>query len=84
LGGTCSISYDLGAVYDLSELRLALYKGATRVRTVDVTVDGSLATTWTSSGTTDGFESIDLSGFFGQDITVTGVLDNSEWLSIKE
>ncbi|CAN0303751.1 unnamed protein product, partial [Ectocarpus sp. 12 AP-2014] len=84
LGGTCSISYNLGAVYDLSELRLALYKGATRVRRVEVTVDGSLATTWTSSGTTDGFESIDLSGFFGQDITVTGVLDNSEWLSIKE
>ncbi|CAM9160433.1 unnamed protein product [Ectocarpus sp. 4 AP-2014] len=84
LGGTCSISYDLGAVYDLSELRLALYNGAIRVRTIDVSVDGSLATTWTSSGTTDGFESIDLSGYSGQDITVTGVLDNSEWLSIKE
>ncbi|CAM9160508.1 unnamed protein product [Ectocarpus sp. 4 AP-2014] len=84
LGGTCSISYDLGAVYDLSELRLALYKGTTRVRTVDVTVDGSLAITWTSSGTTDGFESVDLSGYSGQDVTVTGVLDASEWLSITE
>ncbi|CAM9918634.1 unnamed protein product, partial [Ectocarpus sp. 8 AP-2014] len=84
LGGTCSISYDLGAVYDLSELRLALYKGTTRVRTVDVNVDGSLATTWTSSGTTDGFESIDLSGYSGQDVTVIGVLDTSEWLSITE
>ncbi|CAM9225071.1 unnamed protein product [Ectocarpus fasciculatus] len=84
LGGTCSISYDLGAVRVLSELRLALYQGTTRVRTVDVAVDGSPATTWTSSGTTDGFESIDLTGYSGQDITITGVLDDLEWVSIKE
>lgn len=40
----------------------ALYKGKTRTRTLEVYVDDVLVTTWTSSGTTDGFESIDISG----------------------
>ncbi|CAM9933566.1 unnamed protein product [Pylaiella littoralis] len=84
LGGTCSISYDLGAVRDLSDLRLAMYKGNERQRSVEVYVDGVLVTTWTSSGTTLDFESIDLSGSSGQEVTVTGVLGNSEWLSIIE
>eukprot|EP00903_Cladosiphon_okamuranus_P020463 g18782.t1 len=84
LGGQCSISYDLGAVRDLSQLRLALYKGATRARTVEVYVDGTLVTTWTSSGTTVGFESIDLSGTSGSMIEIVGVLGDSEWLSIIE
>eukprot|EP00752_Nemacystus_decipiens_P007213 g6456.t1 len=84
LGGICTISYDLGAVRDLSELRLAMYKGATRTRTVDVSVDGVVVTTWTSSGTTADFESVDLSGQSGQAITVTGVLADMEWLSIVE
>ncbi|CAN0452773.1 unnamed protein product, partial [Pylaiella littoralis] len=54
------------------------------MRTVDVSVDGDLVTTWTSSGTTLDFESIDMSEISGQVITVTGVLDRSEWLSITE
>lgn len=51
---------------------------------MEVYVDDALVTTWTSSGTTDGFESIDLSGVSGEVIEVTGVLANSEWLSIVE
>ena len=47
-------------------------------------VDGALVTTWTSSGTTAGFESIDLSGTSGSVIDVVGVLGDSEWLSIIE
>lgn len=60
-----------------------MYRGATRARTVDVSVDG-VVTTWTSSGTTVDFESIDLSGQSGQEITVTGVLAELEWISIVE
>lgn len=61
-----------------------MYKGATRVRTVDVSIDGAVVATWTSSGTAASFESIDLSGYSGEDITVTGVLADLEWLSIVE
>ncbi|CAN0447432.1 unnamed protein product, partial [Ectocarpus sp. 12 AP-2014] len=85
LGGLCSISYDLGAEYSIDELQLAMYQVDTRVRTVDVTVDGDLVTTWTSSGTTSGFESVDMSGATGQVVTITGAeLSDSEWLSIVE
>ncbi|CAN0221443.1 unnamed protein product [Pylaiella littoralis] len=84
LGGACIISYDLGVVRDLSELRLAMYKGNERQRTVQVSVDGGDVTEWTSSGDTLGFESIDLLGKSGQEITITGVLTDSEWLSITE
>ncbi|CBJ29586.1 Likely pseudogene [Ectocarpus siliculosus] len=85
LGGLCSISYDLGAEYSIDELQLAMYQGDTRVRTVDVAVDGDLVTTWTSSGTTSGFESVDMSGATGQVVTITGAeLSDSEWLSIVE
>lgn len=51
---------------------------------MEVRVDDALLTTWTSSGTTDGFEAIDLSGTSGQVLEITGVLDDSEWLSIVE
>eukprot|EP00752_Nemacystus_decipiens_P014961 g13320.t1 len=84
LGGKCSISYNLGTIRDLSELRLAMYKGATRVKTVEVYVDDVLATTWTSSGTTFHFESIDLSGYSGRQIVITGIQADLEWLSIVE
>ena len=47
-------------------------------------VDDVLVTTWTSSGTTAGFESIDLSGTSGSMIEIVGVLGDSEWLSIIE
>ncbi len=62
----------------------ALYKGDERQVTVQVHVDGDLVATWTSSGTTDGFESIGLTGAAGTAIDVVGVLAESEWLSIIE
>ena len=51
---------------------------------MDILVDDVLVTTWTSSGSTEELEDIDLSGTEGQVIAATGVLDNSEWLSIIE
>ena len=62
----------------------ALYKGTQRQRTVQVYVDGDMVTTWTSSGTTDDFESIGVTGAAGKAIDIVGVLGESEWLSIIE
>ena len=61
-----------------------MYKGSTRVRTVEVRLGAVLAATWTSSGTTDGFESIDLTGYSGRYLTVMTLPDDSQWLSIVE
>ncbi|CAM9345379.1 unnamed protein product [Hapterophycus canaliculatus] len=82
--GICTISYDLGQVYSLSQVMLAMYKGGLRQTTVEVRVDGVLITTWTSSGTTYGLQSILFTGVSGQVVEVTGVLADSEWLSIVE
>lgn len=69
----------------LRPLFTAMYEGDSRVRTVDISVDGSLVTTWTSSGTTTDFEGINLSGTYGQEITITGKnLADSDWLSVIE
>ncbi|CAM9991574.1 unnamed protein product [Ectocarpus fasciculatus] len=85
LGGPCSISYDLGADHNVEQLRLRMYKGDSRTRTVDVSVDGALVTTWTSSGTTTDWESVDLSGAYGQLVTISGNNQADwEWLSIIE
>lgn len=75
----------------------ALYRGTTRQRTVSVTVDGTLVRTWESSGTTDDFEVVDLTGndggllgnlasfgVSGQVVQITGDLEPNEWLSIVE
>lgn len=61
-----------------------MYKGNERQTTIEVRVDGALITTWTSSGTTWGLQSIVFTGVSGQVVELTGVLNDSEWLSIIE
>lgn len=64
---------------------IALWKGDERTRTVQINVDGTSVTTWTSSGTTAGLETIDLAGASGQVLEVVAVASSSsEWLSIIE
>lgn len=63
----------------------ALYRGTQRTRTIDVIIDGVVTTTWTSSGTTDGFQRIDISGQSGQVVEIRGDLPQQDsWLSITE
>lgn len=62
----------------------AMYLGDETQTTVEVYVDSTLLTNWTSSGTTDDLETIDLSGSSGQEITIMGILADSEWLNITE
>lgn len=50
---------------------------------MDIYVDGVMLTTWTSSGTTSGFETVDL-GVAGKTVELRGVQADSEWLSILE
>ena len=60
-----------------------MYEGDTRTRTMDILVDGQKIITWTSSGTTTDFETVEL-GITGQTVELQGVLADSEWLSIVE
>lgn len=60
-----------------------MYKGDSRTRTMEIHVDGDIQTTWTSSGTTSGFEDV-VFEVSGQVVELRGVLTDSEWLSIME
>lgn len=60
-----------------------MYQGDERSRSMDIYVDGAFATSWTSSGTTAGFETVGLN-VDGQTVEMRGVLDESEWLSVME
>lgn len=74
-----------------------MYRGTTRQRTMSITVDGALVRTWESSGTTDDFEVVDLTGndggllgnlasfgVSGRVVQIAGELGPDEWLSIVE
>lgn len=50
---------------------------------MDIYVDGVIVTTWTSSGTTSGFETVEM-GVPGQVIELHGILGDREWISIIE
>ncbi|CAN0429725.1 unnamed protein product [Ectocarpus sp. 8 AP-2014] len=60
-----------------------MYKGDERTRTLDISVDNLPYTTWTSSGATTGFETIEVDTM-ARWISIAGVLEDSEWLSIME
>lgn len=50
---------------------------------MDIYVDGVIFTTWTSSGTTSGFETVEM-GVQGQIIELHGILGDREWISVIE
>ena len=50
---------------------------------MDIYIDGVLVTSWTSSGATLGFETVDLD-ITGQSVELRGVLSDAEWLSLME
>lgn len=60
-----------------------MYKGDSRAVTLAIYVDERILKSWTSSGTTNASENIEL-GATGKMIELRGVLDEAEWLSILE
>lgn len=60
-----------------------LYQGNTRTNTIDVLVDAEKIVSWTSSGATTAFETVEL-GATGQTMELEGVLTDPECLSIME
>ena len=77
----CTYPFFLG--YQTFPCPAALYNGDERTRTIEIYVDGVLATSWTNSGNTAGLELVGL-GVTGQEVMLRGVLDDSEWLSVNE
>ncbi|CAN0328199.1 unnamed protein product, partial [Ectocarpus sp. 12 AP-2014] len=59
-GSGCGITYTLEEEQRIEELQIALYKGDSRTRAVEIFVDGVMIMVWTSSGETAAFETIEL------------------------
>ena len=79
----CELTIDFDEPQDVVRLKMALYEGDERTRSVNVWVDGVFTHTITSSGTTTGFETYDLIAPGATTVVLQGV-DDSEWLSITE
>lgn len=60
-----------------------MYKGDQRRRTMDIYMNGIKSTTWTSSGTTTAFETVEVIGD-AETIELRAVLPDTEWISIIE
>lgn len=61
-----------------------MYEGDSRQVTMEVRVDGVLITTYTTAGTDHLPDQIIFTGVSGQVVELTGVLGDSEWLSIVQ
>ena len=81
----CELTLEFDTPHDLVQMDMALYKGDTRTRSVNVWVDGVLQQTIESSGTTTDFERYQLIASDAMTVTLQAVstTDNG-WLSVTE
>ena len=81
----CELKLEFDEPQDIVQMKMALYKGDERTRSVNVWIDGVYTHTITSSGTTIDFETYDLiaPGAMTVVLQASGVEGNG-WLSITE
>ncbi|CAM9187721.1 unnamed protein product [Choristocarpus tenellus] len=85
-GGLCSITYGFSSSARLDSILVSLFRGDKRIRSLRVYLNGntSPATTWTSSGDTDGFEEIEINRNGINSVKLEAYKLENDWLSIKE
>ncbi|CAM9398222.1 unnamed protein product [Sphacelaria rigidula] len=82
-GSTCSITYTFADPLTIEGLKIALYEGELRKRSLEIYIDGVITAAWTSTGTTSDFETLEFRGT-GSTIELLGLQEATEWLSITE
>lgn len=80
----CKLTFEFDEPQDVKEIRMALWKGEDRTRTVNVWVDGESATTLDASGATNDLEAYELTAADASTVVLEyeGLAD--EWISITE
>ncbi|CAM9279989.1 unnamed protein product [Sphacelaria rigidula] len=82
-GDACELTLTFDTPQDLSEMRVALWKGDQRTRSIDVLVDGALDGTFVSSGTTTDYETYDLVVAQVNEVVLQAVdIADNGWLSV--
>ena len=82
----CELTLTLEEPQDLVEMRMSLWKGDQRIRSLNIFADGTLVTAITSSGKTEGFETYELTALQVSTIMVQAnePLPDNGWLGIIE
>ena len=81
----CELTFAFDEPQDISEIRMAMFKGNERVRTVDVLVDGVLATTVVTSANTFELEAYEVSASQASTIVLQEAGPEEDvWLSLTE
>ena len=81
----CKITYEFDNAQDIVKMRLKLYKGDERRRTLKITASGGYKKTITSSGTANGYENFDLDTDETEWLTLESTgLNKDDWISITE
>ena len=79
----CELALVFDEPQDIFEIRMALWKGNQRNRTVDIWVDGSLSTSVQSSGSTQDYEAYELSATQATTIVLQEAgAEDDVWLSV--
>ena len=80
----CELTLGFETPQEISQISMALHMGDERVRTFNVLVDGVLATTITSSGTTLDFEPYELIVSGATTVVLQAGMPANSWFSITE
>lgn len=81
----CELTFAFDEPQDISEIRMAMFKGNQRTRTVNVLVDGVLATTAVTSANTFELEAYEVSAIQASTIVLQEAGPEEDvWLSITE
>lgn len=79
----CELTLTLDAPTDIVEVRIAMWKGDTRTRALNILVDGTLASTIESSGETEGYETYELTASQASTVVLQAAgTEGNGWLSI--
>ena len=89
MNGPVRLTFEFGNAQDIVEINIAFYKGDKRTRAFEVetwdTSGGKIATKFTSSGETDGFEAFSLASDETTRLVIFPASPNEDdWLSIPE
>ena len=82
----CELTLDLPTPTDVKEVRAALWKGHKRSRSFNILVDGEMTANFTSSGTTESYETYDVAATLASKVTLQApdTSDDNRWFSLLE
>ena len=82
----CELTLDLPTPTDIKEVRAALWKGQKRTRSFNILVDGEMTANFTSSGTTESYETYDVAATLASKVVLQAPYssEDNHWFGLLE